>query len=417
MSPSRRKHPQPASDPRPTALPTAPPTVRPTVLVDVGPAVHQHAGLSRYAHELAAAMLANAPTDLDIALFYNRHSGHTLPADLSSAPHITLTLGQYGWRLGALAGQLLRWSQPPVMQTARRELSRAPRLYHATEHLLPYLSIPAILTVHDLIFESLPAYHTRLNRTFLRLAMPRFLAAATAIIAVSAHTAHDIVARYHVDTRKIHVIHEGVDAHFQPASAAEKARVHARYADNAPYLLMVGTLEPRKNHATALRALQKLRAAGRPHKLVIAGGQGWLFDSIQALVTELGLEDAVIFTGYVPAADLPALYSAADCFLLPSLYEGFGFPVLEAMACGTPVVCSNVSSLPEIAGDAARLVPPQDADALATAVGEILDHPRLAETLRRHGLANAARFRWDACAAATLDVYRATLAEKSPRPI
>lgn len=387
----------------------------PSILVDVGPAAHQRAGLSRYAAELAGALLDQNATDMRLAFFHNRHSGHTLPPRVAGRPQVSLPLGQYSWRLGALAGQVLRMELMPIRAAARRQLGATPALFHATEHLLPYLDAPTVLTVHDLIFEWLPAYHTRLNRTFLRLAMPRFLQAATTLIAVSAHTAHDIVTRYHIDTGKIQVIHEGVDARFHVPSADEVARVHRQYSPDAPYLLMVGTLEPRKNHATAIRALQRLRQDGRPHKLVIAGGKGWLFDEVQALIAELGLQDAVHLTGYVPADDLPGLYSGCACFLLPSLYEGFGFPVLEAMACGAPVVCSNVSSLPEVAGDAARLIEPNDDQALAHEIGQVLDKPELLDTMRRRGQARAAQFRWDTCAASTLEVYRTTLARSRQR--
>jgi glycosyltransferase involved in cell wall biosynthesis len=398
-----------------------------TVLIDVGPAVHQRAGLRRYAYELALHLAeagldsnprdpndmqpANQARSLELAFFYNRHSNHTLPRELARIPVATLPLGQYSWRLGALAGQLLRLPLVPILPAVRRQLKRNPSLYHATEHLLPRLPLPTVLTVHDLIFEWLPEYHTRLNRAFLRLAMPRFLTAASAIIAVSSHTAHDIVTRYHIDTAKIHVIHEGVDKRFRPASPAEVAQIRAAYAPDVPYLLMVGTLEPRKNHALAIRALKRLRAAGKPHLLLIAGGQGWLFDSVQRLVSELGLDDAVRFVGYAPAEDLPGLYSGADCVLVPSLYEGFGFPVLEAMACGAPVVCSDVSSLPEVAGGAALLISPHDDAQLAASVQRVLDEPGLAATLRRRGLANATRFRWQQCARKTLEVYRATLAQ------
>ena len=197
-----------------------------------------------------------------------------------------------------------------------------------------------------------------------------------------------------------------MDPTFAPASAAEIARVRARYSPARPYLLMVGTLEPRKNHATALRALARLKAWGLPHRLVIAGGSGWLFEPIRRQVADLGLEGDVTFAGYVPAADLPPLYSGAGCVLAPSLYEGFGFPVLEAMASGAPVVCSAVSSLPEVAGDAALLVAPLDDGALAAATHLVLTQPALAEVLREKGRRQAARFRWETCAAETLEVYR-----------
>jgi glycosyltransferase involved in cell wall biosynthesis len=232
-----------------------------------------------------------------------------------------------------------------------------------------------------------------------------FVRAADAIIAVSQQTRRDLMARYGTPEAKIRVIYEGIDDRFAPIGPPALARIRQHYSPERPYLLMVGTLEPRKNHATAMRALARLKQAGHPHRLLISGGKGWLFEPVAALVDELGLTNDVTFAGRVPDADLPALYAGADGLLLPSLYEGFGFPVLEAMACGTPVVCADSSSLPEVAGDAALLVPAKDDEALAAAVERILTEPGLAEELRRRGAVQAARFRWETCAAETVALY------------
>jgi glycosyltransferase involved in cell wall biosynthesis len=392
------------------------------VLMDVGPAVHQRAGLSRYTERLASSLLATEsaesaePADLQLNLFYNAHSGHRLPPSLAAAPNLRAVRGQYAWRMGALASQLARHPYAPV-DAALRTLAAGGRtpLYHATEHLLPCVAWPAVLTVHDLIFERYPEHHTRRNMLFLRTAMPRFVRAANAIIAVSAHTRRDIIEFYGADRSQIHVIHEGIDATFAPSSAAEVARVRTVYSPDRPWLLMVGTLEPRKNHAAALHALRRLRTEGFPHRLLIAGGQGWLFAPIRRLVEALGLVDDVVFTGYVPDADLPPLYSGASALLMPSLYEGFGFPLLEAMACGAPVVAANVSSLPELAGDAALLVPPTDDDALTHAVRLLLTQPDLAAALRTRGMAQARRFTWARCAAETAALYQETAAQWAAR--
>ncbi len=377
------------------------------VVLDVGPAVHQSAGLSRYAERLAAHLLAGQADRVDLTLFYNAHSGHELPASLQGAPVRTLDRGQYAWRLGALASQLLR---APRFGSSILGSGPSWPLYHATEHLLPRLPGPTVMTVHDLIFERYPEHHTRTNRAFLKLAMPLFVRAADRIIAVSQQTKRDLVDLYHTPPEKITVIYEGVDPRFRPAPADEIARVRAAYSPDRPYLLMVGTLEPRKNHATAARALARLKAMGFPHRLLVVGGRGWLFDQVQAAVEAAGVASDVTFAGYVPAADLPPLYSGAACALMPSLYEGFGFPVLEAMACGAPVVCSNASSLPEVAGGAALLVPPTDDEALAGAVARVLREPGLAAGLREQGFAQAARFRWDRCAAETVGVYAEMMA-------
>jgi glycosyltransferase involved in cell wall biosynthesis len=397
------------------------------VLYDIGPAVHQGAGLAKYAERLAAYLLAEQRAAVDLTLFYNAHSGHRPPASLDAAPARTLSLGQLAWRLSVLASHLTRRPYPGLTAIVNCQLSmvngqrpaatnhqpltinhqQSTILYHATEHLLPYLpTTPTVLTVHDLIFERYPQHHTWRNMLYLRAAMPRYVAAATAIIAVSQQTKADLVELYGADADKIFVVYEGVDAAFAPAPAAEMVRVRTLYSPDRPYLLMVGTLEPRKNHAAALHALARLKAQGFPHRLLIVGGQGWRFAPIQQLVADLGLTGDVTFTGYVPLADLPPLYTGADCVLLPSLYEGFGFPVLEAMACAAPVVCSNASSLPEVAGAAALLVPPTDAQSLADAAALLLTQPALAAELRQRGVGQAARFRWETCAAETVAVYR-----------
>ncbi|MGB5052738.1 MAG: glycosyltransferase family 1 protein [Caldilineaceae bacterium] len=372
---------------------------KPRVVLDVGPAVHQNAGLARYAERLASHLLAGHGEEIDLTLFYNRHSGHHLPASLAGAQTVTTERGPYGWRLGALASQLVGF---PRLEKA---LPRG-NLFHASEHLLPGLARPAVLTVHDLIFEAFPQHHTRANRTFLRVAMPLFVRAADAIIAVSQQTRRDLVSRYGTPESKIRVVYEGIDSRFAPIGPPEVARVRQKYSPERPYLLMVGTLEPRKNHSTAMRALARVKERGYAHRLLISGGQGWLFEPVRQLVEGLGLTGDVSFAGRVPDAELPALYAGADALLLPSLYEGFGFPVLEAMACRTPVVCADSSSLPEVAGDAALLVPAMDDEALAGAVERILAEPGLADELRRRGVRQAARFRWEQCAAETVAVYR-----------
>jgi glycosyltransferase involved in cell wall biosynthesis len=335
-----------------------------------------------------------------VRLFYNQHSGHQLPAALKTLPTRTLSLGQYAWRLSVLASQLSHIPYFPL-----RPILAGTGLYHATEHLLPRLYQPTVMTVHDLIFERYPQHHKLTNRAFLRVGMPLFVRAATHIIAVSHHTAHDLSEIYNVPTSKITVIYEGVDADFQPATPAQVAAIRARYSPDRPYLLMLGTLEPRKNHRLALAALAQLKALGYPHRLIIGGGKGWLFEPMSQFVDSMGLTNDVLFTGYVPAADLPGLYSGADALLLPSQYEGFGLPLLEAMACGAPVVSSRASSLPELAGDAALLIDPDDADSFTAAIRQLIDQPDLTATLRQRGLVQARHFTWQAAARQTAELY------------
>lgn len=374
-----------------------------TVTLDAGPSVHQHAGLSRYTERLATHLLTDHAHEISLRLFYNAHSGHRLPPGLVRAPARTLRLGQYGWRLSVLASQLARIPYAPLLSTHQDAPSA---VYHATEHLLPRLPGRTVLTVHDLIFERYPEHHTRANRLFLRMAMPLFVRAARHIIAVSRQTAADLVELYHTDPTKITVVYNGVDPEFCLTDQAERSALRSRYSPDRPYLLMVGTLEPRKNYGLALQALARLKGMGHPHRLVLAGGKGWLFDPVAQQIEQLGLDNDVSFPGYIPDRDLPALYGAAGCLWMPSLYEGFGLPMLEAMACGTPVVSSTAGSLPEIGGDAALYSSPHDADAFAAATHLALTQPALVAELRARGLQRARQFTWSRCAQQTVDVYR-----------
>ena len=372
------------------------------VVLDAGPAVHQSAGLARYTESLASALWQHCRDAIDLNLFYNRHSGHRPPASLSPIPARALPLPQHPWRLGVLACQLLRI---PIVD---RKLGGG-GIYHATEHLLPWTTRPSVMTVHDLIFERYPEHHTLANRAFLRVAMPLFVRRADAIIAVSNHTKRDLLELYRTPPDKVHVVEEGIEEQFSPVEEQEVQLTLEKYLIRRPYLLMVGTLEPRKNHALAFEALARLKAAGWRHRLVIVGSRGWLFDSVQRNLERLQLSDDVIFTGHVPDADLPAIYSGADCLLMPSLYEGFGIPVLEAMACGTPVISSKASSLPEVAGPAARYIDSMTGEALAETVRQLLTNPGAAKQMRTEGLRRAARFCWQEAATKTVDVYCAAV--------
>ena len=285
--------------------------------------------------------------------------------------------------------------------------SPAPTLFHATEHLLlPLRGVPTVLTVHDLIFRRYPAHHKRLNRWYLNATMPLFCRRAGHIIAVSEQSKRDIVEAYSVAPEKITVIYEAADPRFCPQPANTAADVRTRYGLPDRYLLFVGTIEPRKNLGRVLAAFERLHAERLTDALVIVGKRGWLYDDFFARLEGSPAKQAVIFPGFVPDTDLPAVYAAAQAFAFPSEFEGFGLPVLEAMACGTPVVCSNTSSLPEVAGDAALLVDPLEVDALTDALGRVLRDPALAADLRARGLAQAARFSWARAAEETLAVYR-----------
>jgi glycosyltransferase involved in cell wall biosynthesis len=259
--------------------------------------------------------------------------------------------------------------------------------------------------VMDLAFLRFPHVLTDESRRYygqIRRAVTR----ADAILAISQSTKNDLVDLLNVPSSKITVTHLAADPACRPVTeAARLEAVRHNYGLPDGYLLFVGTLEPRKDLPTLLRAFASLGPAAKDICLVLAGRPGWLYEQVYDLARTLKLGDRVRFLGAVPADDLPTLYSGARLFVLPSLYEGFGMPVLEAMACGAPVVCANTSSLPEIAGDAALLVPPGDEAALAQAMATILSDGDLRRQLTQRGFARAARFSWEATARQTLAVY------------
>ncbi len=283
-------------------------------------------------------------------------------------------------------------------------------LLHSPDFIPPLHTAPfpvrgrhrRIITVHDLTFLRYPQFLTAESRRYYNGQVARAVTIADHILADSHATKADLIDLLGVPASKVTVVWLAPDARFKPQPLrAGRPGVPDRY------LLFVGTFEPRKNVAGLLSAYRLLldRDTSAP-PLVIAGRRGWLFDKALARVERLGLHRRVLFLDAPADDDLVALYNGAATLALPSYYEGFGLPVLEAMACGVPVVISDRGSLPEIAGGAALVVDPDDADALATAIEQILHDPSLAEQLRQKGLARAAEFTWERCARETLAVYR-----------
>jgi glycosyltransferase involved in cell wall biosynthesis len=220
------------------------------------------------------------------------------------------------------------------------------------------------------------------------------------------------VQHYGISPNKIDVVHHGLSPQFRPLDGAAVAEACARYGLGAPgsYLLYVGTVQPRKNLARLIDAFAQVarqEAGGAALRLVIAGKRGWLTEEIERRAAASGVAGQVLFPGFVADADLPALLSGALAFVFPSLYEGFGMPVLEAMACATPVLTSTTSALPEVAGDAALLVDPHDTEAIAEGIARLLSDAALRERLRERGMQRAAQFTWHRCASETLRVLAA----------
>jgi len=367
------------------------------ICLDVSAAVHRRAGLGRYTLELTRALVAQSEHDY-VAFYHQRGQAHLDPP-IDSLPQRTIQLSVKPWRLTTM---LAHWFGVP-----QDALFPGVDLFHATEHLLPRLRrIRSVFTLHDLIYRFDPGSHLPLNRIYLNTMMPRFLRTADAVIAVSECSQRDAMRLYGTPADKVHVIPEGVDARFKPVASQQVAQVRDKFHLPEHFVLCVGTLEPRKNYSLLFEALAACREQGHSTwPLIIAGKPGWLYEPILQRISDLGLQDLVRTTGFFPDEDLPALYNAATLLAMPSRYEGFGLPVLEAMACGTPVVCSNTSSLPEVAGEAALLVPPDDVRAWTQAIARVWNEGALRAQMRARGFAQASHFTWERAARLTSDLY------------
>jgi len=289
-------------------------------------------------------------------------------------------------------------------------------LLHALAYVAPVVvSCPTVVTVHDLSFVRYPDGFRPLNRLYLQTMTRRSVFRAGRVIADSFSTRDDLVRLWGVPAERIVVVHIGVESEYRPAPAAVVEAFRRQRGLPERFVFYLGTLEPRKNVTAAVEAFARwVQASGdRETWLVVAGAKGWYYESIFARVQGLGLSDRVWFPGYVPTSELPDWYRAAEVFIYPSLYEGFGLPPLEAMACGVPVITSNTSSLPEVVGDAALLVNPYDIDAIADALARLLEDAELRQRLREAGLARARLFSWERTARETIAAYRLALGQDS----
>jgi len=273
---------------------------------------------------------------------------------------------------------------------------------------------PFVVTVHDLSFLRYPHFLRPANRLYLRAFTRASVHRARRIIAVSAHAAQETVCLLNVPRSKIDVVYHGVDPMFRPLPREEVEAFRRR--ENLPerFVLYVGTLEPRKNLIRLIEAFAHLQPETlQPETyLILAGARGWYTRNLFVRVEQLGLKDRVLFPGYVPGDRLVYWYNAATVFAYPSLYEGFGMPVVEAQACGTPVLTSDRSALPEAAGEGALLVDPEGVEVIAEGLRRLLSDEPLRAELRRRGLAHAARLTWEKTAAETVAVYRRALAKE-----
>jgi glycosyltransferase involved in cell wall biosynthesis len=279
-------------------------------------------------------------------------------------------------------------------------------LFHYTDHALSLLqrARPTIITVHDIAYVRFPNLLNKSRRIYKKNILKMSIRKADVIVADSYSTKRDIMECFGINEDKIKVVHLGVESRFRPISNVEEYRLKNDLPSKI--ILNVGTLEPRKNVVTLIRAFKKLRERGfKDYSLVIAGEKGWLYREIFKEIRSGDVEQAILFPGVVRDEDLPVLYNCADVFVYPSLYEGFGLPPLEAMACGIPVITSNTSSLPEVVGDAGIMVVPDDVNSLCEAMYNVLTNNELRQHLSNKGLERSKLFSWEGTAKKILEIY------------
>ena len=340
-----------------------------------------------------------------------------------------------GFRLTAFTGERLwkppegldvawtRWpTQRPAARIAWEQLaqpcvlmSQRVDLIHSLAYVLPGAWFgPAVVTILDLSFVLFPERFRPLNRLYLNVFTRLSARRADKVIAISDNTKRDAVRLLGLNEKKVQVVYCGVDSSFRPAGQQEVSTYQRKRGLPERFILFLGTLEPRKNLGGLVDAYHLLKEQWKPSDgdlpdLVIAGARGWYYEEVYQKVQQLDLVSRVHFVGYVPMEELPFLYSAAELFVYPSLYEGFGLPVLQAMACGTAVVTSDRSSLPEVIGDAGVVVNPEDVHQLAAAIQQVLTDTDIREKFEAQGRQRAAGFSWENTAIETVAVYHQAL--------
>lgn len=343
--------------------------------------IEQPTGTELYSRLLIEALLARAPDWFSFRLYFNRPPRFQLidrRTEIRSLPFSRL------WTHARLSWEML---------------TQTPDLLFVPSHVLPIVHPRrSVVTVHDLGYVFFPETHPTGQRLYLDVTTRWHAVTAARVLADSVATKRDLIARYGARPDRITVAYPGLDPRVKRVDdRAEIARIKTKYGVEGDYVLYLGTLQPRKNLARLIEAWQR---ANLPASLVLAGKRGWFYEQ---LIRKAGR--SVRFIGYVEESDKTALLSGAKAFAFPSLYEGFGFPVLEAMACGVPVLCSNTSSLPEVAGDAGLLVDPLNVEEIAQALRQIMTDECLRSSLIERGYQQARQFTWAACADTVLQVF------------
>lgn len=365
----------------------------PHYVFDARTATPHFPGIGRYVTNLARELVALLAPDERLTLLYD--PAHPLALPLSDAVQgLPVNVSPFSVQQ--------QWVIPRLLRQYKADL------YHSAYYLMPYhTGTPVVLTLYDLIPILFPAHSTLRARLLFRWATGLALRAAQHCLAISEATRRDVLAHFRIDPARVTAIPLAADPMFAPQPPESVTALRTRLNLPQRFILYLGSNKPHKNLPRLIEALARM--AESTASLVIAGA--WLPQHPEARqrATALGVDDRTLWLGPVSGVDQPALYAAATLFVFPSLYEGFGLPPLEALACGTPVICANTSSLPEAVGDAALLVEPMDVDALAAALDRVWSDVGLQQTMRDKGLERARRFSWSASASQTLAVYRAVL--------
>ncbi len=360
---------------------------------------YRQAGVSRYAEHLLQWLPSVAP-DLEFLVYAGRSA--------ASGIHDRRFPDSLSWALSRLPTEYpqarIPWEQAAGPVALRRHQVD---VVHGPVNVAPLLTRrPSVVTVHDLAFLIYPEQYPGAKQRYLNLLTRLSVERAERVIAVSDNTRTDVLRHYRVHPDRVIVVPNGVEPELTPVGDPGQIQaLRERHRLPERFILFVGTLQPRKNLVGLLRAYARLKDT-LDWPLVVVGAKGWLYEPVFNEARALGVTDRVIFAGYADQPTLRLWYSAATIFVYPSLYEGFGLPVLEAMACGTPVVTSSTSSLPEVAGDAAITIEPTDAGALASALDRLIQDVALRSELRRRGLDRARQFSWERTARETSAVYR-----------
>jgi glycosyltransferase involved in cell wall biosynthesis len=372
------------------------------IAIDYTSAINQNAGIGRFVRNLVNAVVAHDATDSFVLFHANPNPGRApnYPGG-SNVSHRELRVSE---RWANIIWHRLQVPLPADWLTGPIDL------FHSPDFVLPPISAArSILTVHDLAFLLYPECADARLRAYLEKTVPRSVRRADYVVADSENTRNDVICLLGVPPERVTVVPGGVDPVFRPVTDPARLltlRQSIGLDDTTPYILFIGVIEPRKNLMGLIEAFDILKSRrSLPHKLVVAGRRGWLSDSTMERAERSPYRSEIVFPGFIPEEDLPTLYSAAEAFAFPSHYEGFGLPVLEAMACGTPVVASRASSLPEVVGDAGMQVDPDDSEHLASALELLALNPEMRADFSTRGIARASTFTWEAAAEVMLDVY------------